>query len=76
MTAKGQTMHVRDPYPAELGVDTCPERDVILRWHTPEEDRLTAGQQSLELSAEQALVYAQEIIRVAQFVIVRNVMTS
>ena len=76
MTVKGQTMHVRDAFPATLDVDTCPERDVILRWHTPEEDRLTAGQQSLELSAEQALLYAEEIIKTAQFVIVRHVMTS
>jgi hypothetical protein len=69
-------MHVRNQLPVELEVDTVPERDVILRWHPSEADNLTGMMNSLEISADQALLYAEEIIRTAQFVIVRNVMTS
>jgi hypothetical protein len=69
-------MHVRDQLPVDLEVDTCPERDVILRWVPSAADHLTSSQLSVEVSAEQALAYAEEIIQTARYVIVRSVMNS
>jgi hypothetical protein len=74
--SKAYSMHVRDPLPVGLDVDTCPERDVILRWQIDVDDDLTKSMMSIEVSADAALDYAAEIIRVAQIVIVRSVMMS
>jgi hypothetical protein len=74
--AEGNSMHVRNPHPVMLEVDTCPARDVILRWRIAKDDHLTGDMLSLEVSIDQALLYAEEIIRTAQFAIVRNVMHS
>ena len=75
MKIDGRTMHIRQPGSVAMMVDTCPERDVILRWYFPEStpDSL---RDSVEVSAEQAIEYANQIIETAKFVIVRRVMMS
>lgn len=75
MKIEGKTMHVRQPGSVAMTVDTCPERDVILRWYFPESTPDTL-RDSIEVSAEQAIEYANQIIKTAKFVMVRSVMLS
>lgn len=74
-------LHVTDPKPITYSLDTCPEREVLLRRHAPPTRRLSADGRSGRvdntlsedvLRAEDALQLAMELVRQAKDVLRRE----